>query len=106
MIEMGALSVSKRKVLSKNQMHLIAKALADPRRYDILKQIGAGNCAVPCMDVRECQPVSAATLSHHIKELEAAGLIRIVRKGKFADLMLQGDVLMAYLDYLRQIQPR
>ena len=95
----------KRKALSENQMHLIAKALADPRRYEILKQIGEKNSAVPCTDVHASQPVSAATLSHHVKQLEAAGLITIVRHGKFADLMLRGDVFQAYLDHLSKICP-
>ncbi len=93
----------KRKVLSENQMHLIAKALADPRRCDILRQIGAKNGVVPCTDVRECQTVSAATISHHIRELETAGLIAIVRKGKFASLILQRDMLRAYQDFLGNI---
>jgi len=95
--------MAKRTRLSEKQMHLIAKALADPRRYEILRQIGAGHGCVSCIEVRGCQPVSAATLSHHMKELETAGLITIVRKGKFADLVLEREVLRAYVDHLGRI---
>ena len=93
----------KRNPLSKTQIRLIAKALAEPRRHEILKQIGSHTSGTACSDVRECQSISAATLSHHLKELETAGLISIVRKGKFADLVLQREVFKAYLDYLKTI---
>lgn len=95
--------MAKSRALSEQQIRLISKALADPRRHDILKQVGAQAKGIACADVRECQSVTAATLSHHLKELETAGLIHIVREGKFAHLELQRDVLQAYLKHLATI---
>ena len=95
--------MSKLKPLPERQIHLIAKALADPRRHQILQHLGSKAGGVQCAEVRGCQSVTAATLSHHIKELETAGLVEVVREGKFARLILQRDVLNAYLKHLQTI---
>jgi ArsR family transcriptional regulator len=96
------MTVARRIRLTDRQCALISRALADPRRYKIFKQIAAHSCTA-CADVRAKQPISAATLSHHVKELATAGLIQIVRQGKCANLTLQRDVLQAYLDHLAEI---
>jgi DNA-binding transcriptional ArsR family regulator len=96
-------ALAERLVLDERQVNLIAKALAEPRRRRILKEIGTASEPTPCGAVAQLIEVSAATFSHHMKELENAGLIRICRQGKFAFLVLQRDVLNAYLAQLAEI---
>jgi ArsR family transcriptional regulator len=97
------MSAAKRVELSEEQIHLIAKALADPRRLELLRQIGRCNEPSRCVEIKECHEISAATLSHHMKELETAGLVRVTRDGKFASYTLRRDVLKGYMDQLAKI---
>lgn len=89
--------------LSANQRMAILKALGDPRRMEIIERLSACKGCTGCSDLRECLPISAATLSHHLKELETAGLIHIEREGKFARLNLRRDIWQAFLADLQRL---
>jgi ArsR family transcriptional regulator, arsenate/arsenite/antimonite-responsive transcriptional repressor len=82
----------------------ILKALADPRRFELLERIAKAGCPLGCAEARAALPISAATLSHHIKELETAGLIHVRREGKFHFLTLRPEVLRSLTDHLRTLE--
>ncbi|HXB62867.1 MAG TPA: metalloregulator ArsR/SmtB family transcription factor [Acidobacteriaceae bacterium] len=89
--------------LDERQIALIARALGDPRRVEILREVGAAKTTCPCCQLLESQSITAATLSHHMKELENAGLIDVIREGKTARYAVRRDVLAAYLKDLAKI---
>ncbi|HEX7728149.1 MAG TPA: metalloregulator ArsR/SmtB family transcription factor [Terracidiphilus sp.] len=92
--------MAKSKRLTRAQRTAILKALADPKRFELLERIAAANCPMGCMQAKAALAIAPATLSHHIKELETAGLIRVERAGKFHYLHLQPNVLAAISESL------
>jgi ArsR family transcriptional regulator, arsenate/arsenite/antimonite-responsive transcriptional repressor len=93
----------RQKEIDDEQFTLISKALADPKRFEMLQKIGASSDAPTCSDLGACVELAPATVSHHLKELDAAGLIKIERDGKYAHLTLRRDVWKAYLKRLSSL---
>jgi ArsR family transcriptional regulator len=83
------------------EMLLISRALSDPKRLEILRKI-ANTENTSCMDMRTCLGMNPATLSHHIKQLEGAGLIETHRDGKLVRATLRRKVWKGYLTHLKQ----
>ena len=82
-----------------NQFQRIAKALADPRRFEILEVIAAGG-EMCCGEVVKRFPVAQATISHHLKELTDAGLVGTRCEGQFKYLRARPEVLAEYVEQL------
>ena len=82
-----------------DQFQRIAKALADPRRFEILEHI-ASQSEVGCSRLCGCFPVRQATISHHLKELASAGLVESRRDGQFVYYRTRPAVLEEYMTEL------
>ena len=83
--------------LSRARRTAMLKALADPHRFHLVEQIAKAGCPLGCAQARASLAIAPATLSHHIKELEAAGIISVTRAGKFHFLSLRPGVLEAII---------
>jgi len=86
-----------------NRFQRIAKALADPRRFEIFEEMAASEDELACGRIVERFPVTQATVSHHLKELNDAGLIEIRPDGQFRYCRARLDVLE---EYIRELQRR
>jgi ArsR family transcriptional regulator len=86
--------------LDDRQFTLISKALADPKRYEMLQRIAGSKEAPTCSFICESVGLAPATVSHHLKELENAALVNVKRDKKFAYLTLRRDIWRAYLKRL------
>jgi ArsR family transcriptional regulator len=84
------------------QFQRIAKALSDPRRFEILEVIAEAGSKLCCGAVVERFPVAQATISHHLKELVDAGLVEARSEGQFKYLSARTDVLEEYTNELRR----
>ncbi|MEM7807433.1 MAG: metalloregulator ArsR/SmtB family transcription factor [Planctomycetota bacterium] len=85
---------------------LISKALADPQRFAIFEFVcteAEGEAEVGCKAIVARFPVSQATISHHLKELVAAGLIEGRKEGQCLMLKPKRQRLDAYVGRLQKL---
>jgi ArsR family transcriptional regulator, arsenate/arsenite/antimonite-responsive transcriptional repressor len=87
--------------LPTRQFELVAKALSDPRRVALLEAIGSAD-EYPCHRLCELFPITKGTVSHHMKELLRAGLIRSRREGQYKFFEVCRETITAYTHELRR----
>ena len=68
--------------MDRAEIEKISKALADETRLRIFEAISASD-QMNCGQLVSMRGVTAATVSHHLKILSDAGLIRCRREGQF-----------------------
>ena len=87
------------------------KALSNPNRLQIYTQLL--NCCTPgtscstqadqsfCVsELGEPLNIAPSTLSHHIKELNRAGLLQVTRRGQHMDCRIETDMLTQLQNFI------
>ncbi len=90
--------------MDREQFNRISRALADPTRMEILERI-ADDAEVGCATLASEFAVSQPTISHHLKELSTAGLIKPRREAKFCFYRADRRAWAEYLAEMRRRVP-
>ena len=90
------------------------KALSNPGRLQIFRQLAiccetGASCGTDEHAMRRCVgelgrglDLAPSTVSHHIKELRQAGLIRVERRGQNIHCWIDPDVVRSLADFFEQ----
>lgn len=88
--------------VKENEATLIAKALGDPSRFSIYRQIAEGD-EVYCGEVCDKHALSPGTVSHHLKVLTDLGLITSRKEGLNVYYRSIPEKFSSYLAYLQNL---
>lgn len=81
--------------MNRSQIEKISKALADATRLRIFEAISSTN-HMNCGEIVSMRGVTPATVSHHLKILNEAGLIACRREGQFVYSQAVPETIAAY----------
>jgi ArsR family transcriptional regulator len=88
--------------MDRTQIGKISKALADATRLKIFEAISASD-HMNCGEIVSMRGVTPATVSHHLKILNEAGLIACRREGQFVYSQAVSETIQAYTQALTKI---
>src|SRR5260370_14733459 len=88
--------------MDRAQVEKISKALADQTRLKIFEAISAKD-HMNCGEIVSMRGVTPATVSHHLKILNEAGLIACRREGQFVYSQAVPETIEAYTCALTRI---
>ncbi len=77
----------------------IAKALSDKSRIKILSEI-AKRESITCSEAEKIAELSQPTVSHHLKILTDAGLLDVVKDGRYSIISINKKTLKEFGDLI------
>ncbi len=81
----------------------LAKAIADPTRLEVVRLLAAQAAPVCACDIAALFELSQPTMSHHLKKLVDAGLVRSERSGLWNYYTVDADASARLMGLVRLV---
>ncbi|MEJ0055366.1 MAG: metalloregulator ArsR/SmtB family transcription factor [Bacteroidota bacterium] len=82
----------------------ISKALADPHRLTILKELKKQKNCLYCADIGDVIELAQPSISHHLKLLTDVEIITSEKEGRNIKYKLNDKVLDEYITFLEELK--
>ena len=82
----------------------ISKALADPNRLAILKELKKQKNCLYCSDIGGVVDLAQPSISHHLKLLTDVDIITSEKEGRNIKYKLNDKVLDEYISFLEELK--
>ena len=82
----------------------IAKALADPNRLLIIKEIKKQRDCLYCVDLGDIVDLTQPSISHHLKILTDVEIVVAEKEGRNVKYKLNNEVLDEYIAFLNSLK--
>jgi ArsR family transcriptional regulator, arsenate/arsenite/antimonite-responsive transcriptional repressor len=90
--------------MNQKKAEKISKALADPNRLKIIKEIKRTNGAMYCCDINDMLDLAQPSICHHLKLLTDTEIIVSEKEGRNVKYTLNDAVLDEYIDFLKTLK--
>ena len=91
-------------MINSKKAEKISKALADPNRLLILKEIKKQKDCLYCVSLTDIVDLAQPSIAHHLKLLIDAELILSEKEGRNVKYKLNGHVLDEYVEFLEALK--
>lgn len=82
----------------------IAKALADPNRLLIIKEIKKQRDCLYCVDLGDVVDLTQPSISHHLKILTDVEIVVAEKEGRNVKYKLNNEILDEYIGFLNSLK--
>jgi ArsR family transcriptional regulator, arsenate/arsenite/antimonite-responsive transcriptional repressor len=82
----------------------IAKALSDPNRLMIIREIKKQRDCLYCVDIGGVIDLAQPSISHHLKILTDTEIVVAEKEGRNVKYKLNNEVLDDYIDFLKSLK--